>query len=77
MTRILVAEDDAVARDLLCEILRGEGFSVEAVDDGAVAMERAGESTYDLVVSDVRMDRADGFAVLKSFRERSPKRRSS
>jgi two-component system response regulator AtoC len=72
VTRVLVAEDDAVARDLLCEILRGEGFSVEAVDDGAVAMERAGESTYDLVVSDVRMDRADGFAVLKSFRERSP-----
>ena len=41
MTRVLVAEDDAVARDLLCEILRGEGFEVEAVDDGAVAVERA------------------------------------
>jgi len=35
MTRVLVVEDDAVARDLLCEILRSDGFEVEAVDDGA------------------------------------------
>jgi two-component system, NtrC family, response regulator AtoC len=72
VTRVLVAEDDAVARDLLCEILRAEGFSVEAVDDGAVAIERASGHGYDLVVSDVRMDRADGFAVLKAFSEHSP-----
>ena len=32
--RVLVAEDDRVARDLLCEILRGEGYDVDAVDDG-------------------------------------------
>jgi len=38
MTRMLVVEDDAVARDLLCEILRGDGFDVEAVDDGAPAV---------------------------------------
>ena len=72
MTRVLVAEDDAVARDLLCEILRGEGFEVEAVDDGADAIGRAGEGRYDLVVSDVRMDHADGFAVLRAFGERAP-----
>jgi DNA-binding NtrC family response regulator len=72
MTRVLVAEDDAVARDLLCEILRGEGFEVEAVDDGAVAVERSSSHLYDLVVSDVQMDRADGFAVLRAFSERAP-----
>jgi two-component system, NtrC family, response regulator AtoC len=72
MTRVLVAEDDAVARDLLCEILRGEGFVVEAVDDGAVAVARASGEPYDLVVSDVRMDRADGFSVLRAFTERAP-----
>jgi DNA-binding NtrC family response regulator len=72
VTRVLVAEDDAVARDLLCEILRSEGFTVEAVDDGAVAVERAAPGAYDLVVSDVRMDRADGFAVLRAFSERAP-----
>jgi DNA-binding NtrC family response regulator len=72
VTRVLVAEDDAVARDLLCEILRGDGFEVEAVDDGAGAMERAAEGRYDLVLSDVRMDRADGFDVLRAFAARAP-----
>ena len=54
------SEDDRVARDLLCEILRGEGFEVEAVDDGAGAVERAVAGRYDLVVSDVRMERSGG-----------------
>jgi len=72
MTRVLVAEDDAVARDLLCEILRGEGFEVEAVDDGAGAIERAGSGRYDLVLSDVRMERAGGFDVLRAFTDKAP-----
>jgi two-component system response regulator AtoC len=72
MSRMLVAEDDAVARDLLCEILRADGFDVEAVDDGAGAIERAAAGRYDLVLSDVRMERAGGFDVLKAFTEKAP-----
>jgi DNA-binding NtrC family response regulator len=72
MTRVLVVEDDAVARDLLCEILRGEGFEVEAVDDGAPAVERAGDGRYDLVLSDVRMERVGGLDVLHAFTEKAP-----
>ena len=73
-TRVLVAEDDRVARDLLCEILRGEGYEVEAVDDGAGAIERAqaGDGRYDLVVSDVRMERSGGLDVLAAFTEKAP-----
>jgi two-component system response regulator AtoC len=72
MTRMLVVEDDAVARDLLCEILRADGFEVEAVEDGAPAVERAGDGRYDLVVSDVRMERVGGLDVLRAFAEKSP-----
>jgi DNA-binding NtrC family response regulator len=72
VTRVLVAEDDRVARDLLCEILRGESYEVEAVDDGAGAVERAVAGRYDLVVSDVRMERSGGLDVLKAFTERAP-----
>ncbi|HEY6477980.1 MAG TPA: sigma-54 dependent transcriptional regulator [Polyangia bacterium] len=73
-TRVLVAEDDRVARDLLCEILRGEGYEVEAVDDGAGAIERAqgGDGPYDLVVSDVRMERSGGLDVLAAFTAKAP-----
>ena len=70
--RVLVAEDDRVARDLLCEILRGEGFNVDAVDDGAGAIERAAAGRYDLVVSDVRMERSSGLDVLKAFTDKAP-----
>ncbi len=70
-TRVLVAEDDWVARDLLCEILRGEGYEVDAVDDGAGAIERVGAG-YDLVVSDVRMERSGGLDVLEAFTSRAP-----
>ena len=73
MTRVLVAEDDRVARDLLGEILRGEGFEVEAVDDGAGAIERAATETYDLVVSDVRMERSSA-ARTTMYRSRSTSR---
>ncbi len=73
-TRVLVAEDDRVARDLLCEILRGEGYDVEAVDDGEQAIDRAqsGDGRYDLVVSDVRMERSSGLDVLAAFTAKAP-----
>jgi two-component system response regulator AtoC len=72
MTRLLVVEDDAVARDLLCEILRADGYEVEAVDDGAPAVERAGDGRYELVLTDVRMERLGGLDVLRAFTENSP-----
>ena len=72
MTRVLVVEDDRVARDLLCEILRAEAFDVDAVDDGAGAIERAQPGAYDLVLSDVRMERFSGFDVLRAYTQRSP-----
>jgi DNA-binding NtrC family response regulator len=70
-TRVLVAEDDKVARDLLCEILRGEGYDVDAVDDGAGAIQRV-SGGYDLVVSDVRMERSGGLDVLEAFTTGAP-----
>jgi DNA-binding NtrC family response regulator len=72
MTRILVVEDDAVARDLLREILSADGFAVDAVDDGAPAVAQAASGRYDLVVSDIRMERVSGMEVLRAFSEKSP-----
>ncbi len=72
MSQILIVEDDKVARELLDEILRGEGHTVEALPTGDEAIARAGKKDYDLVISDVRLgDSASGFDVLKSFHERA------
>jgi DNA-binding NtrC family response regulator len=72
MTRVLVVEDDNVARDLLEEILRGEGYEVDASPDGMHAIERAQKDRYDLVVSDVRMEGAGGLEVLATFQRHQP-----
>jgi len=72
MSQILIVEDDKVARELLDEILRGEGHAVDALPSGDEAIARAGKKDYDLIISDVRLgDSASGFDVLKSFQERA------
>jgi two-component system response regulator AtoC len=73
MATVLVCEDDRVARELLSEILHGEGHEVEAYPSGEDAVRRARPDSYDLVISDVRLgDGASGMDVLASFQERAP-----
>jgi DNA-binding NtrC family response regulator len=45
---------------------------VRLASDGAEAISLAGERVYDVVVSDVRLPKADGLAVFKKVREQSP-----
>jgi DNA-binding NtrC family response regulator len=70
VTRILVCEDDKVARELLVEILDNEGYRVEAHASGDAAVSRAGKEEFDLVISDVRMgEGAGGMDVLAAFQK--------
>jgi two-component system response regulator AtoC len=69
---ILVADDDAVARDLLVEALRKEGYQVEAVAGGAQAIERGRQKRFDVVLTDIRMGSVDGLEVLREFKQLSP-----
>ncbi len=70
--RVLVVDDDAVARDLLVEALQKEGYAVEAVADGAEAIQRGRQTRFDLVLTDIRMGAVDGLTVLKEFKQFSP-----
>ncbi|MBI5411373.1 MAG: sigma-54-dependent Fis family transcriptional regulator [Nitrospirae bacterium] len=70
--KILVVDDDAVARDLLAEALRKEGYEVEAVAGGAEAIECGRQTRFDLVLTDMRMGAVDGIAVLRAFKQSSP-----
>ncbi len=69
---ILVVDDDAVARDLLVEALRKEGYDVEAAADGTDAIARGRQKRFDLVLTDFRMGAVDGIAVLREFKQCSP-----
>ncbi len=59
-SRILIADDDRLARELLAGILRSAGHTVEAVEDGQAAVERVGQGGIDLVLLDVVMPRLSG-----------------
>ena len=63
--RIVVADDDRLARELLAGILRGAGHTVDAVEDGQEAVERASQGGVDLVLLDVVMPRLSGLEACR------------
>ncbi|MBB6019950.1 DNA-binding response OmpR family regulator [Paenibacillus sp. JGP012] len=68
MATILVADDDANIRELVCLFLRNDGFeTVEAVD-GKQALALYKERSVDLVVLDIMMPVMDGWALCKELR---------
>ena len=73
--RLLVADDDAVARDLLGEVLTREGYEVRAAANGAEALAVCETDAIDLALVDLRMPGLDGLAVLAA-NQRPPARPS-
>lgn len=69
MAHLLVVEDEPTLRQLLTQNLQFEGFSVEAVSDGADALHRAEQGGIDLLVLDLMLPTLDGFKVLRALRE--------
>jgi two-component system, response regulator PdtaR len=62
--RVVIAEDEALIRMDLAEMLAEEGYDVvAAVEDGEQAVARAEELRPDLVILDVKMPRLDGIAA--------------
>jgi two-component system, NtrC family, response regulator HydG len=69
---ILVVDDDRAHRTMLRTLLDGWGFSVEEADDGARAIERVQEKSYDLVLMDVRMVELSGLEALPEIKKFNP-----
>ena len=71
--KLLVVEDDALARKNLQHILeRGGEYQVTAAADGAEALELLDKQEYELVLTDLRMEKVDGMQVLAAVRQRHP-----
>ena len=65
---ILVADDEPVIREILCEFLSLEGHRVEAVEDGKRALEQLRTRPFDLVITDLKMPHQTGLDVLHAVR---------
>ncbi|MFN4089457.1 MAG: ATP-binding protein, partial [Alphaproteobacteria bacterium] len=66
--RVLLADDNADMRAYVRRLLTGQGYDVEAVGDGAAALDAARRHAPDLVLSDVMMPRLDGLGLLDAMR---------
>jgi DNA-binding NtrC family response regulator len=71
---VLVVDDEPDARRLLAEFFRTRGISVAEADSGraAISMVQQSSERFDLVVTDLNMPGADGFAVLDAARRVDP-----
>lgn len=68
MAKILVVDDDANIREVVCYALHKAGFATVTAADGAQALARFGAERPDLVVLDILMPELDGTEVCRRLR---------
>lgn len=63
--RILVADDERVIREILCDFLSLEGYIVRTVGDGVEALQELQRRSYNLVISDLKMPNMGGLELIE------------
>ena len=71
-SRILVVDDEAIARENLEHILRKDGYDVVTADSGITALKKLANTEFDLVMTDLKMKQVDGMEVLARTKEQYP-----
>ena len=69
---VLVVDDDRGHRTMLKTLLSGWNYTVSEADDGAVAIEMARETPFDLVLMDIRMITVSGLEALSEIKAHNP-----
>ncbi|MFP5240569.1 MAG: S16 family serine protease [Acidobacteriota bacterium] len=69
---ILVVDDEDIARTNLEYVLKKEGYRVRGACNGLEALEEIGRWEFDLIVTDLKMDKMDGMQLLEEARKISP-----
>jgi CheY-like chemotaxis protein len=70
--KVLVVDDDAESRGLICEVLEANGYSVGAAGDGVAAREAlTNDGEYRIVIADLRMPKENGIDLLRTLRQQN------
>ena len=67
---VLVVDDSMLVRHTVCRWLEERGFQVEAVSNGAEALEAVERKTPDLIITDLEMPRMTGSQLLSAVKSR-------
>ena len=70
VTRVLIADDDTVVRDVVRRYLQRDGLEVAIARDGNEALRLLGTQRIDVAVLDVMMPGPDGLTLCRSLRQR-------
>jgi len=70
--RILVVDDEEIARSNMAHVLGKEGHEVRTAADGLDALEVLAEYAADVVVTDLKMERLDGMELLRRITRVAP-----
>ncbi|MDH3956184.1 MAG: response regulator, partial [Desulfobacteraceae bacterium] len=69
---ILIVEDEDIARKNLEHILMKTGYDVVSAADGSKAIDLLHSKSFDLVITDLKMEKVDGMQVLHKTKELQP-----
>jgi ATP-dependent Lon protease len=69
---VLVVDDEEIARTNLEYILRKEGHQVTTATNGLEALEKVKAQKFDVVVTDLKMEKMDGLQLLESVKQLAP-----
>ena len=70
--RVLVVDDEQVIREILADFLSMEGFNVRTAEDGSAALLELSRTSYDLVLSDLKMPNMGGLELLQAIQKHTP-----
>ena len=65
-----MVDDEPVIRQILADFLTMEGYQVETAEDGRAALDKLQTTTFDIVISDMKMPRMGGIELIETIRDR-------
>lgn len=70
--RLMVVDDEPIVCRRLKQILEKAGYEVAVFNDGESAIKELERQAYNIIVTDLKMEGADGMKILETAREKNP-----
>ncbi len=70
--KLLIVDDEKIALRNLEHVLKKEGYYVKATLSGQNALKLLNSNDFDVILTDLKMEKVDGMQILKRCKERSP-----